>query len=111
MKIIGKIKCPICLSKNTYPWKIEDVNLWDDKDHEVQIEKSKEFTRIDKSTDNVLYRCQCMDCETHFSTLVVLKAEIDKIFTDANKYSVQSLRIRDMEDKYQKEEEEEINED
>lgn len=106
MKIKGKIKCPNCGSKITHLWKVEHANIWDEGTHETMINAFGEGSRVSGSTDNVIYNCRCETCQSYFTTMVLMKVEVENIVTSMDLYDVESIKKRDLENRIQKDEEE-----
>lgn len=110
MKIRGKVACPLCKKFNTHPFEyLEKSNIHDDSFFEENLAKSKGFTKLDHSTDNIIVGCYCLDCDITFSALLTLKIEIDKIYIDRDTYSLKMVNLNQA-DKYQQKEEEKANE-
>ena len=102
MKIEGKIKCPNCGSKINHLWKVESANIWDDGNHQTMIQAFREGARVSGSTDNVIYNCHCETCEKYFTTMVLMKVEVEGIVTGMDLYDVESVKQRDLKNRLQK---------
>ena len=68
MKLDG-MKCPYCGKLNTHAYQVDEVCIWDDKFYECMKKEFGENRLKSGSSDNVIYRCYCNECEKYFNIL------------------------------------------
>lgn len=95
MKLDG-MKCPNCGSENTHVWQNEETNIWDDSTYKFFLEEFGENQLLSGSTENVIYKCKCSNCEMHFSAMAILDVKVKKMITRKTTKEIKRLKVSEV---------------
>ena len=95
MKLDG-MKCPYCGKVNTHAYKVDKVCIWDDEFYECMKKEFGENRLKSGSSDNVIYRCHCNECEKYFSAMVEMEISVKNIVLMDSTSELLGLKVKGM---------------
>lgn len=92
---LDRMKCPYCGKTNTHAYQVEKVCIWDDNFYQCMEKEFGENQLKSGSCDNVIYRCECDECEKHFSAMVEMEISVKNVMSMESASNLMRLKLNE----------------